>query len=213
VLIRPAEGEITSRLPAFEWTGVTGASSYRIQISGRSDFSTLITNRSLTTTTYLSETTLDAGRTYFWRVRASYPSGSVTAYSDVRSFTAGDANPFTAGSYEQGNNKFTWTGTWATINNASASGGSYRETHDTSATVTFTFTGGTTLTIYRMLGSNRGPMQVCVDGACQTFDGSSASTLYQQPLVFNVSDPNAIHRVEIRNTSSSYIDLDAIRVQ
>ena len=80
------------------------------------------------------------------------------------------------------------------------------------AQASFDITGANRLTIYRTLYSNRGPMEVCIDTACQMVQNYSEPVQWQQPVEFDVSS-TATHTVTIRNPSSAYIDLDAIRVE
>jgi hypothetical protein len=77
----------------------------------------------------------------------------------------------------------------------------------------FEITGGTKLTIYRTMNAARGPMEVCVDASCQTIQNYSASTQWAAPVVISGTLTTATHTVTVKNTSSSYIDLDAVRVE
>lgn len=56
-------------LPAFTWDGVTGATSYRIQLSTSNTFSTIVLDKQATTNSFTPETPLEADTTYFWRVK------------------------------------------------------------------------------------------------------------------------------------------------
>ena len=78
------------------------------------------------------------------------------------------------------------------------------------ATVSFLIEGEG-LILYRTLAFNRGPMEVCIDGICQTVDNYDVGVLYTQPVIFPGLGPG-IHAVTIRNTSAAYIDLDAVAV-
>src|SRR5690606_20331367 len=83
VLISPANGSTTNtRSPLFQWTAVSGASSYRIQVSEAPTFATQRTNRSVSTTSY-GDSTYEVGKVFYWRVRASWPDGTVGEYSDA----------------------------------------------------------------------------------------------------------------------------------
>jgi len=55
--------------PAFQWTGVAGASEYEIQIADNANFDDII-SALVNTTAWVSDTTLEYGTTYYWRVRA-----------------------------------------------------------------------------------------------------------------------------------------------
>jgi hypothetical protein len=83
-------------------------------------------------------------------------------------------------------------------------------TSDSSAQASFSF-DGTRLTIYRTMSTSRGPMQVCIDGACQTVSNDSSTTQYTVPIAFNVSV--GTHSVLIRHMGQEYIDIDAVRIE
>ena len=76
--------------PAFDWTAVTGASSYTLQISRRATlqnaYSMVLT---ITAINYTPTFDLFAGEhsTFYWRVRANSPTNGPGAWSTVWSFT------------------------------------------------------------------------------------------------------------------------------
>jgi hypothetical protein len=73
-----APGEASTALtprPEFSWSAVDGASSYTIQISLYSNFSTLFLTASPTTLTYTPTKNLTQNKTIYWRVRANGPNG------------------------------------------------------------------------------------------------------------------------------------------
>jgi hypothetical protein len=124
--------------------------------------------------------------------------------------TSGSGNGFGAGTYQENHSLITYAGTWSNETNASASGGSLKYTNQQGAKASFQF-NGTKLTIIRSLSPNYGSMQVCIDGSCQTVSNYNASVMWQQPVSFTVAA--GTHSVEIRNPSTTYFDLDAIRVE
>lgn len=71
VLVLPTEGEflLTDR-PTFEWSPVSGATSYILQVSRVENFSTLLVNTTLNTTEYSMSKDLPQNRDLLWRVRA-----------------------------------------------------------------------------------------------------------------------------------------------
>ncbi len=71
----------------FDWTDVTGAAGYLIQIDDQSSFSSPTVARSVTSSTY-SVSTLPAARMWF-RVRATDASGTAGAWSASRRFEVG----------------------------------------------------------------------------------------------------------------------------
>jgi hypothetical protein len=69
-LIAPSDGSQTCDLtPSLEWSPVSGASSYRIQVDDNSDLSSPLVNATVEDTTYTSGTEWAPG-TYYWRVQA-----------------------------------------------------------------------------------------------------------------------------------------------
>lgn len=68
----------------FDWSDVSGAATYTIQISDQSSFSPLIVNQNVTASQF-STSTLPA-KTMWWRVRANDASGKAGAWSSTRRF-------------------------------------------------------------------------------------------------------------------------------
>jgi|GEM_PF-5890391 len=61
--------QLTDHTPTFDWSDVSGATAYDLQVSSQSDFSTLALEQSTVTSGYTAVTDLPAGY-YYWRVRA-----------------------------------------------------------------------------------------------------------------------------------------------
>lgn len=64
------EEKLTSSKVTFVWNPVTDAAKYKLQLSTKDDFSTLIISIKTTTNTYPYLTSLVSGKTYYWRVCA-----------------------------------------------------------------------------------------------------------------------------------------------
>src|SRR5213078_3406560 len=87
----PAANAVVQFVPAFAWTPVKGADQYEFQIaadagmnspvlgSGKDDFFTRNTRTTLLQTV--------PNGTYYWRVRATGPDGSVSSWTSPRKFT------------------------------------------------------------------------------------------------------------------------------
>ena len=69
-LVSPGNGEVTTTLPAFGWSNVSGATSYVLQVSTSPSFSTLKINKTVIGSSYTATSTLSAGKKYYWRVYA-----------------------------------------------------------------------------------------------------------------------------------------------
>jgi len=89
-LILPGTGStISSLLPTFTWEAVSGATEYTIQVSKNSTFAgAKAINTTTTVPTYTHTATLQAGTTYYWRVRAKSPTTYAPGdWSEVFTFT------------------------------------------------------------------------------------------------------------------------------
>jgi len=87
VLISPFNREQgVSTNPTLRWNASSGATSYRLQVSTRSNFSTTVVNQGGITTTSYTVQGLQGGVKYYWRVNATN-AGGTSAYSSVYSFT------------------------------------------------------------------------------------------------------------------------------
>ena len=77
-LLSPGNGSSTcDTTPTFDWSTVSGATSYRIQVDNNSDFSSPEIDTTTTNSDYTPGTAL-APNTYYWRVRASNSCGNGT---------------------------------------------------------------------------------------------------------------------------------------
>lgn len=76
-LLSPANGASNvSRTPTLIWNAASGASSYRVQVSTSSSFSSTVFDRSGITTTSVTLPQLGSRVTYYWRVDASNVYGT-----------------------------------------------------------------------------------------------------------------------------------------
>lgn len=92
-LVSPAQG--ASQQPTaleLQWNPVSGAISYRVQLSSSSSFTTLFADSSGVTGTRFAVSGLDHGREYHWRVNASNQSGP-GPWSSPRNFTTSSGDP------------------------------------------------------------------------------------------------------------------------
>ncbi|NLF74479.1 MAG: S8 family serine peptidase, partial [Chloroflexi bacterium] len=119
--------------------------------------------------------------------------------------------PLGTGFHQQSHQSIGYVGAWNTGTNSAASGGSFAFTNDPNARAIFQI-DGEGLAIYRVTGANRGSMQVCIDGTCQTVNNYSTTTFWKQPVVFDDLG-SGVHDVEIRNQSAAYMDLDVVEVK
>jgi subtilisin family serine protease/subtilisin-like proprotein convertase family protein len=86
-LTAPANGATgTSTTPAFSWAAISGASSYRFQLSTSPTFASFVTNTVVSGTSFTPSTALSNSTTYYWRVIGINGCGEGTA-SSAFSFT------------------------------------------------------------------------------------------------------------------------------
>ena len=64
--------KLTVSKVTFNWDDVPGATSYKIQVSEKSDFSVLLVNIKTLDSTYFYDTILKNNTTYYWRVRPKF---------------------------------------------------------------------------------------------------------------------------------------------
>ncbi len=110
VLIDPANGALgVSTSPTFSWNASQGASSYTLQVSLSSGFSSLTVNEAGITETSYGASGLASDTVYYWRVRAVNAGGS-SSWSSMRSFhTVGAGlNVLLNGSFEDGTSNWSW---------------------------------------------------------------------------------------------------------
>jgi len=84
----PGNGDtIADPLPKLEWNALTGVEGYEIQYNDSDDFSDVETYEE-SDASYNVQFQLEAGKTYYWRVRA-FEDGDTTQWSDVWHFLLG----------------------------------------------------------------------------------------------------------------------------
>jgi glutamyl endopeptidase len=100
-LVSPPNGAVTTdQTPFLDWSYVSQANSYRIQVDDSNTFSSPAVNTTTTTSSYTPASL--AFDTYYWRVRADKACGTLGNWSAVRSFTVVDPHIFSDG-FESGN--------------------------------------------------------------------------------------------------------------
>ena len=110
----------SSIAPTLNWTPITNASSYLVEISTDATFTTIVSAKNTVTTNSLGLTGLIAGTTYYWRVKANSSSTS-SDWSSVWSFTTAmavaptQASPANNNSSVALNSLFKWNSTGAPL--------------------------------------------------------------------------------------------------
>jgi hypothetical protein len=85
-LLSPAPDATPSQPVAFDWTDVSAATSYRIQIDDASDFANPVLDRIVTPSQFTAPFFLNIRR-HWWRVRGINAIGTAGAWSSSRRFT------------------------------------------------------------------------------------------------------------------------------
>lgn len=129
VLSSPANGATNVSIPVtLVWNASSGATSYNVQVSTNSSFTSLVYNQTGITSTSVTVSNLSAGTTYYWRVSATNAAGT-SAWSSVWSFTtaSGGGTPPAAPTLVSPPNGATGVSRTPTLQwNASAGATSYR---------------------------------------------------------------------------------------
>ncbi|HVE42756.1 MAG TPA: PQQ-binding-like beta-propeller repeat protein [Planctomycetota bacterium] len=87
-LLTPANAEaLAPTRPHFSWEVALGAFSYRIEISNSLNFTTIVLDQVVTTTTWSPALPLAGSTPHWWRVRAVNFGGETFATNNPRSFT------------------------------------------------------------------------------------------------------------------------------
>ncbi|NIV70707.1 MAG: hypothetical protein GWN41_11435, partial [Phycisphaerae bacterium] len=93
VLFSPSDNATNvSTDPALDWSAASGATSYRLQVSTDSNFSTTVADQSGLTSTSFQASGLENSTTYYWRVNAANANGT-SPWSSVWQFTTIVAPP------------------------------------------------------------------------------------------------------------------------
>ncbi len=117
--------------------------------------------------------------------------------------------------YQETSSNLVYSGQWSVNNDPAYSGGQVVYTGEPNSTLTFNINGvaGHYLVLYRTLGPDKGPMEVCFSQIydCQTISNSHGSTQYQQPISIELPW-TAVYPVTIRFTGSvgQYMDIDKL---
>ena len=88
----PAPDATPAQPIAFDWTDVSAATSYRIQIDDASDFANPALDRIVTPSQFTAPFFLNIRR-HWWRVRGINAIGTAGAWSSIRRFTPASSSP------------------------------------------------------------------------------------------------------------------------
>jgi hypothetical protein len=88
-LLSPAQDATPAQPVAFDWTDVSAATAYRIQIDDSNNFAAPLVTDRIVTASQFTASTLNQGQRHWWRVRGINSAGVAGAWSSVRRFTAG----------------------------------------------------------------------------------------------------------------------------
>jgi hypothetical protein len=91
-LVAPSSGATVTLPVTLDWSDVTAAASYQVQVDDSSTFSSPLVVDQSTTASQLTVSSL-AARQHWWRVRGINSAGTAGAWSSVRSFTPDSGTP------------------------------------------------------------------------------------------------------------------------
>jgi hypothetical protein len=145
-LVSPSNNIINQPISlSLTWNEVSGASTYRVQLSTSSSFSSTVVDDSTLTLGTKAVGPLSTNTTYYWRVNAKN-AGGTSAWSDVWSFTtvppAAGAPTLSSPSNSATNQPLSLSLTWNTVSGAST----YRVQLSTISSFTSTVVDDSTLT-------------------------------------------------------------------
>ena len=141
-------------------------------------------------------------------VTLTHASGSIT---DVDAIIISNLDPLSAGTYDDNDARLQYSGNWTVYSSASAHQGNSRYSQTIGDTVSFHFTGTQLSLLYTGL-TNRGTMQVYIDGSLVDTINQYSSTLTWQNRWDSASVTPGLHKVRLVHASGAINDLDAILV-
>jgi hypothetical protein len=191
-LTSPSNGATgVSAAPTLTWNASGGATSYHLQVSESSSFSTTVVNQSGITGTSYDVTGLSNSTLYYWRVNATNASGT-SSYSTAWSFTTlGLASP-PAPTLSSPSNGSTGVPTSPTLNwNPSTGATSYhlQVSESPSFSTTVVNQSGITGTSYDVTGLSNGTLYYWRVNATNTGGTSAYSTRWSFTTI--VAAPSA----------------------
>lgn len=153
-LITPLDNDVNASVsPTLNWNAVSGATSYRLQVSTASDFAATVFDQSGLTSTSRTVTALASGTKYFWRVSASNAAGT-GPYSATRSFTTFVSAPAAPVLSSPGSGSSNQPTTVTLAWNASAGATKYRlQVSQSAAFASTIFDDSTLISTSRQIGS------------------------------------------------------------
>jgi hypothetical protein len=83
-LLAPANGAQVATWPTFRWTPVHGARTYEIQVDDSNTFASPVDTKRTNSTAYTSETTYEADKVLYWRVRPLDDTNTALTWSETR---------------------------------------------------------------------------------------------------------------------------------
>src|SRR6266487_2478459 len=157
---------------------------------------------------------LTPGTLYYFAIRAQDEQYNLSANYVTASATAKSPPPVGPGTYDDTDAAWSYTGNWIGASQTGPYNNTdhYTNTQNASAAITFT---GTQFTVYFTQYSNRGNMDVWIDGTQQYTINENGSLIWQQGWTLPVALSNGTHTVQFKNpnaSTSTYIDVDAITI-
>jgi hypothetical protein len=113
-LMSPTKGaELAATQPQFQWSPVTGARKYRLQVSTDPNFGSLLDDVGTAATSYVSSKTYPAQAVLYWRVQASDELGTALTWSETGTFKQVLPVPHPLPTVAKGDSAPTWR--WSAV--------------------------------------------------------------------------------------------------
>ncbi len=212
-LLAPVSGAVLNMSqPELDWSDVTDAAYYELQIDNSSTFSSPEVFTTITASTYTATMPLPNDK-YYWRVRTYDPAGNKSSWTSARSFTLAyapapleTATPaFTptptpavvgAGLIEAESDSVERVGTWTLHQTTVASGGGYvYSSGSTADALTLTFSGAQVSVIY-VKHPALGVIVVEIDGSpIQLLDSTAPDSVFGTQATFTLAEGQHTLRV------------------
>jgi hypothetical protein len=187
------------------YTGLTNRGNMQVYIDGTLEDTI---NQYTASTTWQNRWDSDEFTPGLHTVRLRHASGLI---NDLDGILIDGVNPLPAGTHDDTDSRIHFGGNWTAYSHANAHDGGSRYSESVGDTVSFYFTGTQLSLLYTAL-TNRGNMQVYIDGTLVGTINQYSSTLTWQKRWDSPTLSPGQHKVRLVHASGAINDLDAIIV-
>jgi hypothetical protein len=203
-----ATGTATNYLARYSTTAITDETTWNAATPVSTGIPTPVTAGNPQTMTVSG---LAPGTNYFFAIRAQDEEGNLGGSSNSTSVVAQSILPVTAGTYDDTDVNWIYTGTWTTYTGAGPANNTSHYASARGSEAQITIDGAKFIFTY-VKASNRGSIDVYVDGTkAGTINARSATTTWQAAWMSPTLTPG-VHVVRFVYAGGTYIDVDKIQV-